>query len=112
MCQVYREPYKEGRPLNLKFELVTHRGMEFTGPDEVLQQDHVRDQVLDSYKRDLEVILGSCLYYRILGCKFNHVPGKYSRQFHWIHAKNEALQTRKREEKDWIQWYMIYWNCY
>jgi hypothetical protein len=86
--------------------------MEFTGPDEVLRQDHVRDQVLDSYERDLEVMLGSCLYCRILGRKFNHAPGKCSRRFHWIHAKNEALQTRKREEKDWIQRYMACWNCY
>ena len=112
VCQVCREPHKEGRPLDLKFELAAYRGMEFTGPDEVLRQDHVRDQVLDSYERDLEVMLGSCLYCRILGRKFNHAPGKCSRRFHWIHAKNEALQTRKREEKDWIQWYMIYWNCY
>lgn len=112
VCQVCREPHKEGRPLDLKFELAAHRGMEFTGPDEVLRQDHVRDQVLDSYERDLEVMLGSCLYCRILGRKFNHAPGKCSRRFHWIHAKNEALQTRKREEKDWIQRYMACWNCY
>jgi hypothetical protein len=38
--------------------------MSFTGPDEVLRQDHVRDQVLDSYEKDLEIMLGSCLYCR------------------------------------------------
>jgi len=91
VCQVCREPHKEGRPLDLKFELAAHRGIEFTGPDEVLRQDYVRDQVLDSYERDLEVILGSCLYCRILSRKFNHAPGKCSRRFHWIYTKNEAL---------------------
>ena len=36
VCQVCREPYKEGCPLDLKFELAAYRGMEFTGPDKVL----------------------------------------------------------------------------
>jgi hypothetical protein len=112
VCQVCREPHAEARPLDLKFELAVTRGMQFTGPDEVLRQDHIRDQVLDSYERDLEVMLGSCLYCRILGRRFNHEPGACSRRFHWIHAKNEAYQTRKREEKEWIQRYVACWKCY
>jgi hypothetical protein len=112
MCQVCGEPHAKARPLDLKFELAVTGGMQFTGPDEVLRQDHVRDQVLDSYERDLEVMLGSCLYYRILGRKFNHALGACSRRFHWIRAKNEAYQTRKREEKKWIQRYVACWNYY
>jgi hypothetical protein len=112
VCQVCQEPHKEGRPLDLKFELAARRGMEFTGPDEVLRQDHVQDQVLDSYERDLELMLGSCLYCRILSRKFDHAAGACPRRFHWIHAKNEAYQTRKREEKEWIQRYVACWNCY
>jgi hypothetical protein len=112
VCQVCLKPHIESRPVDLKFELAVNRGMEFTGPDEVLRQDHIRDQVLDSYERDLEVMLGNCLYCRLLGRKFNHVPGKCSRRFHWINAKNEAYQTRKREDKDWIQRYVACWNCY
>jgi len=112
VCQVCREPHTEARPLDLRFELAVARGMQFTGPDEVLRQDHVQDQALDSYERDLEVMLGSCLYCRPLGRRFNHAPGTCSRRFHWIHAKNEAVQTRKREEKDWIQRYVACWNCY
>jgi hypothetical protein len=57
-------------------------------------------------------MLGSCLYCRLLSRKFDHAPGTYSRRFHWIHAKNEAYQTRKREEKEWIQRYMACWNYY
>jgi hypothetical protein len=112
VCQVCREPHAEARPLDLKFELAVTRGIQFTGPDEVLRQDHVQDRVLDSYERDLEVMLGSCLYCRILSRKFDHAPGACSRRFHWIHAKNEAYQTRKREEKEWIQRYVACWNCY
>jgi len=90
VCQVCQEPHKEGRPLDLKFELAARRGIEFTGPDKVLRQDHVQDQVLDSYERDLKLILGSYLYCRILSRKFNHAAGACPRRFHWIHAKNEA----------------------
>ena len=100
VCQVCREPYTKAWPLDLKFKLAVTRGMQFTSPDKVLRQDYVQDRVLDSYERDLEVILGSYLYCYILSRKFNHAPGKCSRRFHWIYAKNEALQTRKREEKD------------
>jgi orsellinic acid/F9775 biosynthesis protein OrsD/helicase-like protein/RAD3-like DEAD/DEAH box helicase len=112
VCQVCQESHMEDRPLGLKFELAARGGMEFTGPDEVLRQDHVRDQVLDSYERDLEVMLGSCLYCRILSRKFDHAAGACPRRFQWIHAKNEAYQTRKREKKEWIQRYMACWNCY
>jgi hypothetical protein len=80
--QVYREPYKESRPLDLKFELVAYKRIEFTSLDKILRQDYIRDQVLDSYKRDLEVILSNCLYYRILSRKFNHALGKYSWRFY------------------------------
>ena len=77
--------------------------MVFTGPEEVLRQDYTRDQVLDSYKRDLQTIVSNCLYYRVEGRSFEHVVGKCSQQFHWINAKNEAYQTRKGENKDWIE---------
>jgi hypothetical protein len=56
--------------------------MVFTRPEEVLRQDYARDQVLDSYKRDLQTMVGSCLYYRVEGHRFKHVAGKCSRRFH------------------------------
>jgi hypothetical protein len=82
VCQVYREPYKESRPLDLKFKLVAYKRIEFTSPDEILRQDYIRDQVLDSYKRNLEIMLSSYFYYRIFSRKFNHILGKYSRRFY------------------------------
>ena len=36
ICQVYREPYKENRPFDLKFKLVALKGIEFTSLDKVL----------------------------------------------------------------------------
>jgi hypothetical protein len=80
--QVYQEPHKKNYPLDLKFELVVYKGIEFISLDKILQQDYIRDQVLDSYKKDLEVILGSCLYCYIFSRKFNHTLGKYSRRFY------------------------------
>ena len=57
-------------------------------------------------------MLGICLYCGVQGRKFNHTPSECSRRFHQIHAKNEALQTRKKEEKEWIKRYIACWNYY
>ena len=70
VCQVCQEPHDEARPLDLIYALESLNGIGFTGPEEVLRQDHVRDQVLDGYERDLEIMVGHCLYYRALGCRF------------------------------------------
>ena len=48
--------------------------MEFSGPEKVLRQGHVRDQALDSYERDLEIIIGLYLYYRVAGRGFDYTP--------------------------------------
>ena len=111
-CQVCGEPYTEARPQDLTFALKTPAGIVFTGPEEVLRQDHARDQVLDSYKRDLQAIVGRCLYCRVEGRGFEHAARKCSRQFHWINTKNKAYQARKGEGKDWIERYVACWNCY
>ncbi len=55
--QVCQKPHKKGRPFDLKFELAARRGMEFISPDEVLRQDHIQDQMLDNYKKDLSIII-------------------------------------------------------
>jgi len=112
VCQVCREPHREARPADVVFALPRRVEMEFTGPEEVLRQDHVRDQVLDSYERDLEMMIGLCLYCRIEGRKFDHTPGKCSRRFRWIRAKQEAYHTRDREDKEWIGRYVACWQCY
>ena len=112
VCQVCGDPHTEARPQDLTFALETAAGMVFTGPEEVLRQDYARDQVLDSYERDLQTMVGSCLYCRVEGRSFEHAARKCSRRFHWINAKNEAYQTRKREDKDWIERYVACWNCY
>jgi hypothetical protein len=113
VCQVCREPHTEGRAPGLQFELPARRGsIAFTGPDEVLRQDHVRDRVLESYEHDLEIMLGSCLYCRLLGRPFTHAPDTCPRRFDWIRAKNAAYQARKKEGKHWITRYVACWRCY
>jgi hypothetical protein len=52
--------------------------MEFTRPTEVLRQDYIRDQVLDRYKHDLEIMVGLYLYYRIEGRWFDYLFRKCS----------------------------------
>ena len=111
-CQVCGEPHTEARPRDLTFALERPAGMVFTGPEEVLRQDYTRDQVLDSYERDLQIMVGSCLYCRVEGRSFEHAARKCSRRFYWINAKNEAYLARKGEGKDWIERYVACWNCY
>jgi len=82
VCQVCREPHAEARPLDVKFALGRETRIDFTRPEEVLRQDHIKDQVLDSYGRDLEIMLGICLYCGVQGRKFNHTPSECSRRFH------------------------------
>ena len=112
VCEVCQEPHDEARPLDLIFALPSRQGVAFTGPEEVLRQDHVQDQALDGYERDLEIMSGNCLYCRALGRRFEHPAHKCSQRFHWIHAKNEAYQTRKKEGRPWIQRYTACWKCY
>ncbi|KAE8445097.1 hypothetical protein EG329_013812, partial [Mollisiaceae sp. DMI_Dod_QoI] len=72
VCQVCGEPYTEARPRDLTFALETPAGIVFTRPEEVLRQDYARDQVLDSYERDLQTMVGNCLYCRVEGRSFAH----------------------------------------
>ena len=80
VCQACQEPHEDARPPGLRFGPLPQGGLSFTGPDEVLRQDHVRDQVLDSYERDLEIMSGSCLYCQVMGRRFLHMPGACSRR--------------------------------
>ena len=43
VCQVCGEPHAKARPLDLRFELVVIREIEFTSLDKVLRQDYIRD---------------------------------------------------------------------
>jgi hypothetical protein len=74
VCHVCREPHAEVQPVDVKFALGREIAMVFTGPEEVLRQDHIQDQVLDCYEKDLEIMLGICLDCRVQGRRFNHAP--------------------------------------
>jgi Lhr-like helicase len=113
VCQICVKAHTESRPLGLEFTLPhDHPQDAFTGPTEVLRQDHLKDQALDRYERDLEIMVGTCLSCRAQGRRFGHLPQSCSRRFYWIHAKNEAYQTRQREGREWIARYVACWDCY
>ena len=104
--------HREARPKDVQYRLRKVEQIEFTGPAEVLQQDQVRDEVLEGYERDLEVMSGSCLYCCVQGRGFNHSGSKCSRRFEWIRAKTEALEAQKKEGREWIERYKACWKCY
>lgn len=111
-CQVCDKPHKDQRPVGVPFGLASEAEVQYTGPAEVLRQDHVRNQVIDRYEKDLEIMVGSCLYCRVSGRKFDHEAGRCPRRFHWINAKTQAYDSRKRENKEWIGRYLACWKCY
>jgi hypothetical protein len=86
--------------------------MNFTGSEEVLRQDFVKDEVFGRYERDLEIMRGCCLYCRAEGRVFNHTATACSRRMHWIKAKQQALRTRKEGGREWIERFVVCWRCY
>lgn len=113
-CDVCREPHITPRPDGLEFQLpkLAATEMDFTGPGEVLRQDCVRDEILERYERDLEIMRGCCLYCRVEGKPFDHPVLHCPRRMHWIRAKQQALRTRKQEGREWIEDYVVCWKCY
>ena len=111
-CQVCGKPQVSARPAGLLFQLRGSEQSEFTGPGEVLRQDNVKEQALDRYEKDLEILKDNCLYCRAEGRRFDHAGGQCPRRFHWINAKKEAYQTQKKKGKEWIRRYRACWRCY
>lgn len=112
-CEVCGTGHTEARPVDVQYQLrKIEEQLEFTGPAEVLRQDQVRDEVLEGYERDLEVMSGSCLYCRVQGRRFDHSGSQCGRRFEWIKAKTEALEAQKKEGREWIERYLACWKCY
>jgi Lhr-like helicase len=111
-CGVCCAGHVQTRPSEVRFHLSRRQEIAFTGPEEVLRQDHLQDETLDRYERDLEIMKGCCLYCRIAVRPFDHLAHACPRRFDWIRAKTLAYETRKREGKDWIQRFTACWKCY
>lgn len=47
-----------------------------------------------------------------MGRWFFYALDTCSRRFHWINAKRDAIELRKREGKMWIYRYVVCWDCY
>ncbi|KAH6986771.1 hypothetical protein EDB80DRAFT_818469 [Ilyonectria destructans] len=84
----------------------------FTGPREVLRQAWVCDEELSRYESDLQTMLGCCLYCRVEGKPFEYVVTTCARRHHWIKAKQKALRDCQSRNRDWLERYIICWNCY
>ena len=112
-CKVCGEGHTEARSTELEYRLADPDAMVFTGPEEVLRQDYEQDQVLDQYEQDLEIMVGTCLYCRLLRKKrFDHAPGSCARRFDWIKAKKAVLDDCKQNERRWIEEYLVCYRCY
>jgi Lhr-like helicase len=112
LCQMCACGHREVRPSGQELGPAPDIQDEFTGPAEVLRQDHVQAQALDQYEKDLEIMTGICLLCRVQSRRFDHTPQSCPRRFHWIRAKEHAYQTRKKEKREWIARYIVCWNCY
>jgi hypothetical protein len=80
-CQVCRTAHITPQLVDVVYTLSKKVQIEFTGPTEVLRQDHLQDEVLDRYEADLTAMVGICLYCQIEGRRFNHLAGQCSRRF-------------------------------
>ncbi|KAM6506320.1 hypothetical protein FSOLCH5_013308 [Fusarium solani] len=91
---------------------MVRQGMTFTGPAEVLRQDHVRGEALRRYERDLEVMEGCCLYCRVECMPWEHRASSCSRRHDWIRAKKKALADCKGRKVEWMDRFSVCWRCY
>lgn len=120
-CGVCQESHSCSRPEGLVFRRSTLDGgygedsdgfTEYAGPQEVLRQDRVNDDLLARYRMDFKIMQGTCLYCRMLGRDFGHAVGRCSWRWDWINAKKAALKECQRSGKSWMPSLIVCWICY
>lgn len=110
-CAVCRQGHAQPRPGALEFQLPAsplQQQQGSTGLQEVLRQDHLKDEALDRYRQDMEVMTGFCLYCRTMQRPFSHEAASCPRRHDWIRARDEARKSKKR----WIAPYLVCYFCY
>ncbi|KAF9767808.1 hypothetical protein IL306_014962 [Fusarium sp. DS 682] len=133
LCDVCPEYHAQRRPPTLDFRLPPpaietggqgsgdkdqagdHAAVEimtFIGPAEVLRQDAVCDRELSQYEKDLETMMGCCLYCRVEGKPFEHSATTCARRHDWIRAKTKALRECQGKNKEWMDRFAVCWKCY
>lgn len=89
------------------------RDMEYTGPDEVLRQTMVHDDILSRFEAGLETMRGCCLLCRVEGGRpFDHSATTCSRRWPWINAKTRVMRLCKKEGKPWMTDFTACFMCY
>jgi hypothetical protein len=120
-CGVCQEPHSQSRPEGLIFRRSTLDGgcgegddgsAAFAGPQEVLRQDRVNDELLARYRMDFEIMRGACLYCRLVGRDFSHAVARCGWRWDWINAKKAALKECQRSGKSWMPSLVVCWACY
>ncbi|EFZ03297.2 tlh3 [Metarhizium robertsii ARSEF 23] len=141
LCAVCPRPHAERRPANLelglpspkipqpattdegsdddnvegedKWEIVAAREMVYTGPDEVLRQARVHNEVLRRFEEDLEIMRGCCLLCRVReGRPFDHSATSCGHRWPWIKAKKKVIQACEKEGKQWMEDFTACFMCY
>jgi hypothetical protein len=89
------------------------RDIEYTGPDEVLRQTIVHNDILSRFEADLEIMCSCCLLCRVEGGRlFDYSATTYSRRWLWINAKARVMRLYKKEGKPWMADFTAYFMCY
>ena len=58
------------------------------------------------------MMLGCCVYCRVEGKPFEHTVTTCARRHHWSKAKQKALRDCQSRNRDWLERYVVCWNCY
>jgi superfamily II DNA or RNA helicase len=87
--------------------------MVYTGPEAVLRQRMLDEELLTRFRADLEAMSGCCLLCRVKGrAPFDHKADKCSQRSSWQNAKRKTLQLCKKEGKQWMAAYTACFLCY
>ncbi|KAJ9130107.1 DEAD/DEAH box helicase [Pleurostoma richardsiae] len=90
------------------------RDAEYAGPDEVLRQDMVQEDILGRFEADLETMRGCCLLCRVQGGRpfDDHRATSCSRRWSWIKAKTAVMRSCERDGRPWMADFAACFWCY
>lgn len=92
----------------------TGANMAYTGPQTVLQQRMMDDDLIDRFVLGLRAMSGCCLLCRIKDKSqpFNHAPDDCKNKWGWIRAKKRVLDICQKQGREWMADYTACFMCY
>lgn len=88
------------------------RTMQYTGPEEVLRQTRIQEEIIIRFEADMELMRGYCLLCRVERRPFDHAAASCSRRRQWINAKAVAIRSCKQRGRPWMPDYAVCFLCY